>query len=252
MAIEVEKKGKITIITINNPEVKNAIDGASASSLVEAFENFESDTSSRVAILCGANGTFCAGANLKEIGKETGNKLQPTGNGPMGPTRMVLSKPAIAAISGYAVAGGFELALLCDLRIVEKNSIMGIFNRRWGIPLIDGGTIRLPRIVGLGRALDLVLTGRPISAEEAYAIGLATKIVETGQALAEALKLAEQIAEFPQTCLVHDRLSCYEQFDYNFEKALQNEYSHGLKSIDEFQSGLEKFRKGDGRHGSFD
>ena len=251
MAIEVEQKGKITIITINNPEVKNAVDGESASRLVDAFKNFELDTSSRVAILCGANGTFCSGANLKEIGQETGNKLQPTGAGPMGPTRMILSKPVIAAISGYAVAGGFELALWCDLRIVEKNSIMGIFNRRWGIPLIDGGTIRLPRIIGLGRALDLILTGRPVSADEAYSMGLANRIVEIGQARIEAEKLAEQLAEFPQSCLVHDRLSSYEQYGYDLEIALQNEFAHGQESINEIQIGLEKFLKGQGRHGEF-
>lgn len=251
MPIEVEKKGKITIISINNPEVKNAIDGESAQMLADAFREFEADDTSRVAILCGKNGNFCSGANLKEVGKESGNKLNPDGDGPMGPTRMILSKPVIASISGYAVAGGFELALWCDLRIIEKNSILGIFNRRWGIPLIDGGTIRLPRLIGLGRALDLVLTGRPITADEAFTIGLATKVVAVGQARIESEKLAEQIAGFPQTGLLHDRLSCYEQYGYDMDGALKNEYEHGLKSLGEIEKGLERFRKGEGRHGKF-
>ncbi len=251
MTIEVEKKGKLTIISINNPEVRNAIDGESAQRLTDAFREFEKDETSLVAILCGKGGNFCSGANLKEVGKESGNKLKPDGDGPMGPTRMYLSKPIIAAVSGYAVAGGFELALWCDLRIVEKNSTLGIFNRRWGIPLIDGGTIRLPRIVGLGRALDLILTGRPVTADEAFTIGLATKVVDVGQARLEAEKLAEKIAEFPQTCLIHDRLSCYEQYDYGMEEALKNEYEHGLKSLGEIEKGLGRFRKGEGRHGEF-
>jgi enoyl-CoA hydratase len=167
----------------------------------------------------------------------------------MGPTRMILSKPIIAAISGYAVAGGLELALWCDLRIIEKNGILGVFNRRWGIPLIDGGTIRLPRIIGLGRALDLILTGRSVDAEEALSMGLVNRIVDVGQSRIEAEKLAEKIAEFPQLCMLHDRMSTYEQFDYDIKNSLENEYEHGLKSLNEIESGLERFNKGEGRHG---
>ena len=246
-----EKKDFITIISINNPEVKNAIDGKSAEELANALREFEEDKESKVAILCGKGGNFCSGANLKALQNGTGNKVQETGDGPMGPTRMILTKPVIGALSGYAVAGGMELALLCDLRIAEKNTIMGIFNRRWGIPLIDGGTIRLPRLIGLGRALDLILTGRPIDADEALSFGLVNRIVEIGQSRAEAEKLAEQIANFPQICLQHDRLSAYEQYDYNFEDALKNEYNHGLKSLSEVQDGLHRFNKGEGRHGKF-
>ncbi len=251
MGIEIEKKNKITIITINNPEVKNAIDEQSASELAKAFKEFESDTDSYVAILCGANDTFCSGANLKAIKNGTGNKLTKDGDGPMGPTRLQLAKPVIAAIAGYCVAGGLELALWCDLRIIEQKGIMGVFNRRWGIPLIDGGTIRLPRIIGLGRALDLILTGRPVEAEEALSLGLVNRVVPIGQARAEAEKLAEQLAEFPQTCLRHDRLSSYEQYNYSLKKALENEYDHGLHSLEEMTNGVEKFVGGEGRHGQF-
>ena len=251
MGIETVKKGSITTIIINNTEVKNAIDGTSASELANAFKDFENDPESKVAILWGNGGTFCAGANLKALQAGTGNRLEETGDGPMGPTRMILSKPTIAAISGYAVAGGTELALFCDLRIAEKGSIMGIFNRRWGIPLIDGGTIRLPRIIGLGRALDLILTGRPVEAEEALAMGLITRVVDQGQALTEAEKLAEQLAEFPQTCLRHDKLSTYEQFGYSFNDAILNEFKHGVESLTEIQSGLDRFVSGEGRHGKF-
>ena len=251
MGIEVKKRDKIFFVAINNPEVKNAIDGTSASELVKAFKEFEEDENSLVAILYGVNGTFCSGANLKALRSGTGNKLTKDGDGPMGPTRMMLSKPVIAAISGYAVAGGLELALWCDLRIVEKNSILGVFNRRWGIPLIDGGTIRLPRIIGLGRALDLILTGRPVEADEALAIGLVNKVVDNGQALNESMNLAEQLVKFPQTCLLHDRLSAYEQFNYGLNEALNNEYEHGMTSISEIAKGLERFSKGEGRHGKF-
>ena len=251
MGIEIEKKGKITIITINNPVVKNAIDAQSALELVKAFREFEEDKYSRVAVLCGSEGNFCSGANLKAIENGTGNKLEREGDGPMGPTRMMLSKPVVAAISGYAVAGGLELALWCDLRIIEKNGIMGVFNRRWGIPLIDGGTIRLPRIIGLGRALDLILTGRPVTAEEALMMGLVTRVVDVGFAKAEAEKLAEQLADFPKTCLRHDRLSIYEQYNYSLTKALENEFTHGLESLQEMQEGIKRFTKGEGRHGEF-
>lgn len=251
MAIKVEKNNKMTTIIIDNPEVRNAIDGDSAKQLADAFRAFEEDNESRVAILYGSGGNFCSGANLKAIGGEKGNKVTKEEDGPMGPTRMFLTKPIIAAIAGYAVAGGMELALWCDLRIVEKNSTMGIFNRRWGIPLIDGGTIRLPRIIGLGRALDLIMTGRAVEADEALSIGLVNRIVEVGQARIEAEKLALQLIEYPQTCLKHDRLSTYEQYDFNIKDALENEFEHGIQSLGEIQEGLTSFKEGKGRHGQF-
>lgn len=251
MGIDIEKKNHIMTIIINNPAVKNAIDGKSAEQLANAFREFEADKDSYVAILWGKGGTFCSGANLKALQNGTGNKAQENGDGPMGPTRMIISKPVIGALSGYAVAGGMELALLCDLRIAEKNTIMGIFNRRWGIPLIDGGTIRLPRIIGLGRALDLILTGRSVDVDEALSFGLVNRIVEAGQSRIEAEKLAEQLVNFPQTCLRHDRLSTYEQYDFNFSDALLKEYQHGLKSLQEIQGGLNRFNNGEGRHGQF-
>lgn len=249
MSIIIEKKNNISTIIIYNPEVRNAIDGKSAEFLANAIREFEADKDSKVAVLWGMDGNFCSGANLKALMTGSGNKVTKEGDGPMGPTRMILSKPIIAAISGYAVAGGLELALWCDLRIIEKNGILGVFNRRWGIPLIDGGTIRLPRIIGLGRALDLILTGRSVDAEEALSMGLVNRIVDVGQSRIEAEKLAEKIAEFPQLCMLHDRMSTYEQFDYDIKNSLENEYEHGLKSLNEIESGLERFNKGEGRHG---
>ncbi|MFW9930818.1 MAG: crotonase/enoyl-CoA hydratase family protein [Candidatus Thorarchaeota archaeon] len=251
MVISVEEKKEITTIIIDNPEVKNAIDRHSALELANAFREFDGNKNSKIAILWGENGCFCSGANLKAFQKGLGNKVDKEGDGPMGPTRMILSKPVIAAISGYAVAGGLELAIWCDLRVVEKNGIFGIFNRRWGIPLIDGGTVRLPRIIGLGRALDMILTGRPVNAEEAFIMGLANRIVDIGQARIEAEKLANEIIKFPQTCLLQDRLSTYEQFDYKLNEAIKNEFSHGLKSLNELSDGLNRFNKGEGRHGKF-
>jgi enoyl-CoA hydratase len=249
LSIIIEKKNNISTIIIYNPEVRNAIDGKSAEFLANAIREFEADKDSKVAVLWGMDGNFCSGANLKALMTGSGNKVTKEGDGPMGPTRMILSKPIIAAISGYAVAGGLELALWCDLRIIEKNGILGVFNRRWGIPLIDGGTIRLPRIIGLGRALDLILTGRSVDAEEALSMGLVNRIVDVGQSRIEAEKLAEKIAEFPQLCMLHDRMSTYEQFDYDIKNSLENEYEHGLKSLNEIESGLERFNKGEGRHG---
>ncbi len=251
MGIIIERKEHVTTIIIDNPDVKNAIDYSTASELISAFVEFENDTNANVAVLWGNQGCFSSGANLKAIVEGQSNKIDEEGDGPLGPTRMLLSKPVIAAIAGYAVAGGFELALWCDLRVVEENAILGFFERRWGVPLIDGGTIRLPRIVGLGRALDLILTGRPISATEAYEMGLATKIVETGASRKEAESLAEIISSFPQLCLREDRLSVYEQYNLPFGKALKNEFRHGMKSLSEIQDGVAKFIRGEGRHGQF-
>ncbi|UCG02582.1 MAG: crotonase/enoyl-CoA hydratase family protein [Candidatus Heimdallarchaeota archaeon] len=251
MGIKVEKKRRIWTIIIDNPEVRNAVDGPTANALANTFRNFEAEEEAKVAVLWGDHGYFCSGANMKTIQDGLGNRVEKNGDGPMGPTRMVLSKPVIAAVSGYAVAGGFELALWCDLRIVEKTAVFGVFNRRWGVPLIDGGTVRLPRLIGLSRALDLVLTGRPVSADEALAIGLANRIVEDGKSRIEAEKLALDIAKFPQTCLREDRLSTYEQYNYDWEKALANEFNHGLISLKEAKSGINRFINGEGRHGEF-
>jgi len=251
MVIRIEKKGYVTTIIIDNPEVRNAVDGPTATALADAFREFEHDDNARVAVLWGANGCFCSGANLKAISKGLGNRIDIKGDGPMGPTRMLLSKPVIAAVAGYAVAGGLELALWCDLRVVEKNAIFGVFCRRWGVPLIDGGTVRLPRLIGLSRALDMILTGRPVTAEEAYAWGLANRLVDIGRSREEAEKLAKQIAEFPQKCLRHDRLSAYEQFDYSLKEALINEFKHGLISLEDVEEGIKRFLKGESRHGKF-
>ncbi|HVN72275.1 MAG TPA: crotonase/enoyl-CoA hydratase family protein [Desulfomonilia bacterium] len=255
MNVLVDKKDRITVITINRPEVRNAVDGITASELAEAFRLFESDGASDAAVLTGAGGNFCAGADLKAVSSGVHpNRLDETGDAPMGPSRMSLTKPVIAAVAGYAVAGGLELALFCDLRIVEKSAVFGVFCRRWGVPLVDGGTIRLPRLIGLSRALDLILTGRPVLADEAYAMGLANRVVENGTALNEALKLADELARFPQTCLRHDRMSAYEQLDLGREQAFLNEFRHGMESIrsNETLSGARRFSGGKGRHGAFE
>ncbi len=253
LPVRVEKKGNITTVIMDNPEVKNAVDGPTAAELAKAFKDFEKDENARVAVLWGTGGSFCAGANLKAVVKGHGNKITKTGDGPMGPTRMLLSKPVIAAIAGHAVAGGLELAIWCDLRVVERNAIFGVFSRRFGVPLIDGGTFRLPRLIGLSRALDMILTGRKINAEEALNIGLANYIVEEGQSRIETEKLAEKISKFPQICMRNDRLAAYEQFGMDIKSALENEYSHGLKALEsgETLSGAKRFANGEGRHGEF-
>jgi enoyl-CoA hydratase len=251
MGIEVEKKKTVWTIIIDNPKVRNAIDGPTANALANTFRDFEAEEEALVAVLWGAHGHFCSGANMKAIKEGLGNRIEKTGNGPMGPTRMLLSKPVIAAVSGYAVAGGLELALWCDLRVVEETAIFGVFCRRWGVPLIDGGTVRLPRLIGLSRALDMILTGRPVHADEALAIGLANRVVDEGESRSEAEKLAESIAKFPQTCLREDRLSSYEQINLDWEKALSNEFNHGLISLKEAKEGINKFISGEGRHGHF-
>lgn len=244
---------RITTISIHRPDAKNAVDRATADQLAEAFRAFDQDESSDVAILTGLGGTFCAGADLKAISQGRPNRTEPTGDAPMGPSRMQLSKPVIAAISGYAVAGGMELALWCDLRVMERSAVMGIFCRRWGVPLIDGGTIRLPRLIGASRAMDLILTGRPVDGDEAYHIGLANRLVEDGQALEAAKSLATEISKFPQICMRHDRQSAMEQWDLKLEEALLNEYHHGMKAIEanETLKGASKFASGKGRHGNF-
>lgn len=255
MSIIVEKQERITTIIINCPEKRNAIDGPTASELADAFRAFDADGDSDVAVLSGAGGHFCAGADLKAISHGMRvNRLEETGDAPMGPTRMLLSKPVIAAVAGYAVAGGLELALFCDLRVVEKSAVFGVFCRRWGVPLIDGGTIRLPRLIGLSRALDLILTGRPLHADEAYAMGLANRIVEDGTSRQEAEMLARNLSSFPQTCLRNDRLSAYEQFGLDLGEAFLNEFQHGMETIQsgEILQGSRQFATGKGRHGSFD
>jgi enoyl-CoA hydratase len=252
--IAVEHRGAITIVTIERPERKNAIDRVTAEALSKAFRSFDDDENARVAVLHGSDGAFCAGADLKALGEGTPNRVAPDGDGPLGPTRMLLKKPVIAAIAGPAVAGGLELALWCDLRVAEKSAVLGVFCRRWGVPLIDGGTVRLPRLIGLSRALDLVLTGRAVGAEEALAIGLVNRVVEDGTSLEAAIALAEEIARFPQACLREDRLSTYESGGLDLPDAIANELRHGLASLasPELASGVGRFVSGAGRGGRFD
>jgi enoyl-CoA hydratase len=254
MAVLIEINYPIYTVIIDNPKVKNAVDRPTAEELVAAFQKFEKDEKSEVAVLFGANGTFCSGANLKAISEGAGNLIQKDGDGPMGPTRMKLSKPVIAAVAGYAVAGGLELALWCDLRVVEKSAIFGVFCRRFGVPLIDGGTVRLPRLIGLSRAMDMILTGRPVTADEAYSWGLANKIVEDGQSRKQAEKLAKEIAKFPKICMRNDRLSTYNQYGLNLVDAMRDEFEYGLKTLErgEFLEGSKEFSQGKGKHCSFD
>jgi len=257
MKVLIEKQNNITTIIINRPEVRNAIDDETAKLLSIAFREFEEDETALVAVLCGAGGNFCAGADLKSIASTEKDALplhiSEKGDGPLGPTRMLLKKPVIAALSGYAVAGGLELSLWCDMRIMERSAVMGVFCRRWGVPLIDGGTIRLPRLIGLSRALDLILTGRPVAAEEALSFGLANRIVDEGQGRIAAEELASQIARFPQRCLRNDRLSVYEQFAMDLPAALVNEFHHGIQVLEsnETLEGAKRFASGKGRHGEF-
>lgn len=258
MAVLIEKKGKVCTIILSNPEARNAVDKATAQELAAAFREFEADDTLHAAVLWGDGGTFCAGADLKalvEPGEERSNQLHRdmSKDGPMGPTRMRLSKPVIAAVAGYAVAGGLELACWCDLRVVEKGAIFGVFCRRFGVPLIDGGTQHLPKLIGLSRALDMILTGRPVEAEEAFAIGLANRLVEPGRARQEAEKLAAELADFPQTCLRSDRQAVYMGYGLEFEEGLQQEFEKGLQVIASRESlaGAAMFKGGKGRHGDF-
>ncbi len=253
MPIYIEKNYPVCTIIIDNPEVRNAVDGPTANELANAFRNFESDRDALVAVLWGKHGNFCAGANLKAISAGLGNKIDKNGDGPMGPTRMRLSKPVIAAVAGYAVAGGLELAIWCDLRVVEKNAIFGVFCRRFGVPLIDGGTVRLPRLIGLSRAMEMILTGRPVTAQEAFSWGLANHVVDNGKSREEAEKLAHIIAGFPQVCMRNDRASAYEQSGMSINEAMANEFEWGLKTLakGEFREGSTEFVQGKGKHGDF-
>jgi enoyl-CoA hydratase len=246
--------GKVLVVTINRPQARNAVDSATALGLGEAFQQFDRDEELCVAVLTGAEGTFCAGFDLREVAEGRRTSVEQTGSGPMGPTWLQLGKPVIAAIEGHAVAGGLELALWCDLRIAARDAVLGVFNRRFGVPLIDLGTVRLPRLIGQSRALDLILTGRAMAAEEALQMGLVNRLVEPGQSLSAAIELARTLAEFPQHGLRSDRASVYEQWSLSWEGSRQNELQHGLKVLasGESRKGAQEFASGAGRHGSFD
>ncbi|MGW4963650.1 crotonase/enoyl-CoA hydratase family protein [Nonomuraea sp. NPDC004186] len=246
MTVRVEREGPVTTVVISRPEARNAVDRKTADALVTAFRDFEGSDAA-VAVLWGEGGTFCAGADLKALDNHVGED----GDGPMGPTRMRLSKPVIAAVAGHAVAGGLELALWCDLRVAEEGAVFGVFCRRWGVPLIDGGTVRLPRLVGSSRAMDMILTGRPVEGREAYEWGLANRLVPTGTARRQAEELAREIARFPQTCLRGDRLSALEQEGLSEQEAMLNELRHGLVSLPDAVGGAARFAAGAGRHGDF-
>lgn len=251
MSVEIESNGPVTTVILRRPEVRNAVDRVTADALAEAFREFDSDDSARVAVLWGDGGNFCSGADLKAIGSGNGNRVAPDGDGPMGPTRMLLSKPVIAAVAGHAVAGGLELAVWCDLRVVEKDAIFGVYCRRWGVPLVDGGTVRLTRLIGLSRSLDMIMTGRGVGADEAAEMGLANRVVETGRAREVAERLALEISEFPQMCMRNDRLSAHMQFSMNIDDALKNETRLGLETLatGETLEGASRFISGEGRHG---
>jgi enoyl-CoA hydratase len=252
-SVRTEANGAVTTIILDRPDRRNAIDRPTSQALAAAFRAFERDAGARVAVLWGANGTFCAGADLMAVAAGPTRRRIHYGDGPMGPTRMRLSKPVIAAVAGYAVAGGFELALWGDLRVVEEDAVMGVFNRRWGIPLIDGGTVRLPALVGLGRALDIILTGRPVDAREAAVIGLADRVVARGRARAEAEALAAAIATFPPHSVRSDRRSAYESLGAKLPAALRREYTIGAATFNTGESiaGAKRFAAGAGRHGQF-
>lgn len=250
-AVRVERDGPVFTVLLSRPERRNAVDGPTAAALVEAFGEFESDPDAAVAVLHGEGGVFCAGADLKEAGGPSGNRVSAEGDAPMGPTRARLSKPVIAAVAGHAVAGGLELALWCDLRVAEESAVFGVFCRRWGVPLIDGGTVRLPRLIGVSRAMDMVLTGRPVSASEALSMGLVNRVVADGQSRAAAEELALQLSRFPQRCLREDRLSLLEGCGQSEGEAMRGEFEHGLRSLAEVREGLSRFRAGEGRHGEF-
>jgi enoyl-CoA hydratase len=252
MSVHCETDGDVAIVTIDRPAVRNAVDGPTADRLADAFRRFDADPGQSVAVLTGAGGCFCAGADLHAVAEGRGNRVLETGEGPMGPTRLLLSKPVIAAVEGFAVAGGLELALWCDLRVAARDAAFGVFCRRWGVPLVDGGTVRLPRLIGHSFALDLILTGREVSGEEALRMGLANRLVEPGRALEEAVTLAKQLARLPQRCLRSDRLSSYRQWDLPLEPALREELRLGLEVIHsgETREGAQRFASGAGRHGA--
>jgi enoyl-CoA hydratase len=248
--VRVDRDGPVWTVVLSRPEARNAVDGPTARALAEAFRDFDAARDARVAVLWGEGGNFCAGADLKAIGTEHGNQVTTDGDGPMGPTRMRLGKPVIAAVAGYAVAGGLELATWCDLRVAGEDAVFGVFCRRWGVPLIDGGTVRMPRMIGQSRAMDMILTGRPVDAREAEAIGLANRVVSTGQERQAAEALAAELAELPQTCMRQDRLSSLEQWSLDEAAALAVELQHGLTSLsDGGLEGAARFAAGAGRHG---
>lgn len=248
--VRVERNGAVTTVILNRPEARNAVDRPTAEALYEAFDAFDRDDDAAVAVLWGDNGTFCAGADLKAFGTPQANRVDRDGPGPMGPTRMVLSKPVIAAVSGYAVAGGLELALWCDLRVVEQDAIFGVFCRRWGVPLIDGGTVRLPRLIGQSRAMDLILTGRAVDATEAHTIGLANRVVPNGQARQAAEQLGAELAALPQQCLRADRLSALQQWGVGEAEAIDHEFASFDRVKHEARHGAGRFAGGAGRHGA--
>jgi len=252
--VRYEIDGPIATVTIDRPQVRNAVDGPTRIELADAFRRFDADDALAVAILTGANGTFCAGADLKGVADGGGNRVTEEGDGPMGPSRMLLSKPVIAAVEGFAVAGGLELAIWCDLRVAAEDAVFGVYCRRWGVPLIDGGTIRLPRLIGHSHALDMILTGRPVSGDEALRMGLANRIVPKGTALAAARALATDIARFPQRCMRSDRRSSYDQWGLTLDEALRVETRLGLEVIKsgETLAGAQRFASGAGRHGVFE
>jgi enoyl-CoA hydratase len=251
--VEFEQDGVVAVVTINRPEARNAVDRATAEALAAAFRRFDADEGLHVAVLTGAAGAFCAGADLKAIAAGGGNRIVEEGDGPLGCTRMLLSKPVIAAVEGHAVAGGLELALWCDLRVAARDATLGVYCRRFGVPLVDGGTIRLPRLIGMSRALDMILTGRGVSGEEAFEMGLANRLVEPGEALPMAKLLAEEIAAFPPLAMRADRMSAYEQWGMDLQAALKNEYRHGFAVVraGESRDGASRFAAGAGRHGEF-
>ena len=251
-----ERRGPVAVVTINRPEVRNCVDRPTADALAEAFRRFESEDDAAVAVLHGADGCFCAGADLKGVGEGRGNRVDRDmkRDGPMGCSRMLLDKPVLAAVEGYAVAGGLELALWCDMRIAARDAVFGVFCRRWGVPLVDGGTIRLTRLLGQSHAMDMILTGRGVSGEEARLMGLANRLVEPGAAVEEAIALAEQLSRFPQRCLRGDRMSAYRQWSLGLEEALAEEMRIGLGVIEsgETAAGARRFAEGAGRHGAFE
>lgn len=249
-SVRVERNGAVTTVILDRPHARNAVDGPTAIALHEAFDEFDRDDSALVAVFWGDHGTFCAGADLKAIGTTNSNPTHRDGPAPMGPSRMVLSKPVIAAVSGYAVAGGLELALWCDLRVVEEDAVFGVFCRRWGVPLIDGGTVRLPRLIGHGRAMDLILTGRAVDAQEAFAIGLANRVVGKGEARQAAEELAADLAALPQGCLRADRLSAIQQWGHSEAEAMDVEFGSLSRVAAESLAGAQRFAGGAGRHGA--
>jgi enoyl-CoA hydratase len=251
--VRIERDGPVTVVALDRPGARNAVDRATAEALAEAFRAFDADPEARVAVLWGDHGTFCAGADLKAMAAGEPNRIEPVdggADGPMGPTRMLLGKPVIAAIAGHAVAGGLELALWCDLRVAEADATLGVFCRRFGVPLIDGGTIRLPRLIGLSRSLDLILTGRAVAADEALAIGLVNRVVAPGTARAAAVALAHELAALPQAALRADRMSAYLQHDLDLPAALAVELAHGKAALLEGLAGAARFAGGVGRHGA--